>query len=268
MSKTYEQIVAELDSKIPRDVISQRDGGNGRSLSYLEGHYVIDRLNKILGVGKWAYGAELTKVFEGTVKDRYDNDVFNTSYIAKVRMVVTIGSETKEVTTEFIDVGYGDGSDKKNPGKAHELAVKEAVTDGIKRCAKNLGMSMGLALYDKTQENVEDVQETKANTTTEPKASAETSRPSRPATFRQVASKSAQKTEATPTNSTDATSTNKAANSRVYGDIATASRVAIAKKKATQETLTGLVAKYGVKSKEELTETQATELLTTIRSML
>lgn len=255
MSKTYEQIVAELDSKIPRDVISQRDAGNGRSLSYLEGHYVIDRLNKVLGVGKWAYGAELTKVFEGEA-----NGKFATSYIAKVRMVVTIGASEKEVTTEFIDVGYGDGFDKANPGKAHELAVKEAVTDGIKRCAKNLGMSMGLALYDKTQENVEDAK---------PEATqVQSTRTVRSIGIRKSTTPNFETRQTETTNNTSAASNNKTANSRVYADIATASRVAIAKKKATQESLTGLISKYGVKSKEELNETQATELLTTIRGML
>lgn len=267
MTKTYEQIVAELDSKIPRDVISQRDAGNGRSLSYLEGHYVIDRLNKVLGVGKWAYGAELTKVFEGTVKDKFDKDVFTTSYIAKVRMVVTIGSETKEVTTEFVDVGYGDGSDKKNPGKAHELAVKEAVTDGIKRCAKNLGMSMGLALYSKDQENVDDVKETKTMQAASTENNSATAR--RSFRYRQSPAQTTESKESgTGATAAGAVSNNKTNPSKVLADIATASRVAIAKKKATQESLAGLIAKYGVKSKEELNETQASELLTTIRSML
>jgi recombination DNA repair RAD52 pathway protein len=51
--------------------------------------------------------------------------------------------------------------------------VKEAVTDGIKRCAKNLGMSMGLALYDKTQENVdEESNDTQAGAAQGPKPTA------------------------------------------------------------------------------------------------
>lgn len=141
-----------LDENIPANAVSTRTGGAGKTLSYLETWYVIDRLNEVLGQGNWEYGAvALNKVFEGILKDKYDNDVCNVSYTAMVNLVATIDGRR----AVFCDVGYGDGSDKNNPGKAHELATKEAVSDGLKRCAKNLGRSMGLALYDKTQEYVE-----------------------------------------------------------------------------------------------------------------
>ena len=83
-------------------------------------------------------------------EERYAGKVHTAHYIARVRLEVPI------LGCIFSDVGYGDGSDAKNAGKAHELAAKESVTDGLKRAAKNLGMSMGLALYSKEQENVED----------------------------------------------------------------------------------------------------------------
>jgi DNA recombination protein Rad52 len=160
MNKTLEQIREELDQDIPRDVVSQRDAGfGGKKLSYLEGHYVIDRLNKVIGQGNWDYQLhDLTKTFDGEV-----NGKFYVSYVATVRLSVRFpGQNTDFSDTSFIDVGFGDGQDKANPGKCHELAVKEAVTDGIKRCAKSLGMSMGLALYDKTQEHVSDAAPAKA----------------------------------------------------------------------------------------------------------
>ncbi len=145
-------IRAKLDEKIPRDVISLRDAGQGRKLSYLEGWYVIDRMNQIFGQGNWSYYTdEMRHVHSGTI-DSYGKITYTSHYIANVSLHVVI--DGKSVC--FNDYGYGDGSDKANPGKAHELAVKEAVTDGIKRCAKSLGMSLGLALYDKTQENVDD----------------------------------------------------------------------------------------------------------------
>lgn len=151
MAKTIEQIREELDAKIPRDAISTRDAGfGGKKLPYLEGWYVIDRLNKVFGQGNWTYKAfTLDKTFEGEVNGKY-----YVSYVARVSFMYRFaeGGEWSEI----IDVGFGDGQDGKNPGKCHELAVKEAVTDALKRCAKSLGMSMGLALYDKSQENVED----------------------------------------------------------------------------------------------------------------
>lgn len=139
MSKTHEQIVAELDAKIPRDSVSERDGGGGRRLSYLEGHYVIDRLNKVLGHLAWSKEIVDVRLLE-TPKP---------SYLVKVRLSVHTASGL------VVKEGYGYGSDKSS-NNPHELAIKEAVTDALKVAAKDLGMSMGLALYDKSQENVSD----------------------------------------------------------------------------------------------------------------
>jgi DNA recombination protein Rad52 len=148
----YASIVKELDGPVPREMVQMRDGGGGRQLAYLAGWYVIDRLNKVLGIGNWAYSGDASLVESGSVVDKYGKEKYSVHYIAKVRLVCTLGDKT----TEFTDYGYGDGLDPQSRGKAHELAVKEAMTDGLKRCAKNLGMSMGLALYDKDQENVVD----------------------------------------------------------------------------------------------------------------
>ncbi len=151
------KIQTELDQNIDKEVVSTREQ-SGMTLSYLETWYVIDRLNQVLGQGNWAYQiGTLTKVFEGTVKQGYgtkEADVFAVSYTATVYLNASI--EGKPVT--FSEVGFGDSTDKKNPGKAHEMATKGAVSDGLKRAAKNLGRSMGLALYDKTQEYVGAVQ--------------------------------------------------------------------------------------------------------------
>ncbi len=128
-----------LNEKIPRDVVSIRDGGGGRRLSYLEGHYVIDRLNKVFGAMGWSKEITDVRLLEGS----------KPSYLVKVRLTALVEGLAS------VKEAYGYGSDKSglNP---HELAIKEAVTDALKVAAKDLGMSMGLALYDKTQENVED----------------------------------------------------------------------------------------------------------------
>lgn len=157
MNKTIEQIEKELDQKIPRDVVSLRDGGGGRKLSYLEGHYVIDRLNKVFGHLNWTKEiTDVRQVVNTTPKGEFP------AYLVKVTLVVkVITNHEHDLYTTVIKEGYGYGSDKSGLN-AHELAIKEAVTDALKVAAKDLGMSMGLALYDKTQENVEDAeQETK-----------------------------------------------------------------------------------------------------------
>jgi DNA recombination protein Rad52 len=150
-SPSVSEIRKALDAKIPGNAVAEREGGGGRTLSYLEGWYVIDRLNKVLGQGNWGYDMTYERLF-----DTSSDGKFEAAYIAKVSLWARFPNQASRYeNTTFEDVGYGDGKDR-NRGKAHESAIKEAVTDGIKRCAKNLGMSMGLALYDKKQENVDD----------------------------------------------------------------------------------------------------------------
>lgn len=162
MAKTLEQLRTELDSKIPRDAISTRDAGQGTKLDYVSSYYVIKRLNEVLGQGNWSYVTKsLALTHAGPFqkknwKSGQEETQFSAHYLAQVELIVRLDDRT----TTFMDVGYGDGTDKTMPGKAHELAAKEAVTDALKRCAKNLGMSLGLALYDKEQENVSEEDET------------------------------------------------------------------------------------------------------------
>lgn len=162
MIKTIDEIRNALDANIPRDVISERVGGGGKKLSYLEGWYVKDRLNQIVKQGNWSYRTEELRL---VVEDK-ESSPFAVSYVAKVTLEIrgfTTNSDdqvphryTQVGYTEFSDYGYGEGKDYKNIGAAHEKAVKEAVTDAFKRCAMNLGRSMGLALYDKEQTYVDD----------------------------------------------------------------------------------------------------------------
>lgn len=138
MSKT--ELQQKLDEAIPQEAIATRKQG-GVELSYLSGAYVINRLNQVLGNGQWSYTiVELKNVYEGKI-DQYSGEAYTTSYVARIQLCAA--------NAIYEEVGYGDGTDKKSPGKAHELATKEAVTDALKRAAKNLGMSLGLQLYFK-----------------------------------------------------------------------------------------------------------------------
>lgn len=230
MSKTHEQVIQELDSKIPREEVSSRDAGQGRSLDYVSSYYVISQLNRILGPSNWAYTSDINKLHEGTIEDRYGKPVHTVHYAAKVRLVVKFPNGE---TTEFGDYGYGDGSDKNNPGKAHELAIKEAVTDGLKRCAKNLGNRLGLALYEKEQTNVDDNPTPAPNKTVVHQVQA-------PASNRETVDK----------------------------DITATARVCIAKGRLTKESFQALRKdKYGVDTTQALSDNQARELLTQLREM-
>lgn len=259
MSLTEEalkQIRSRLDEKIPRDVVKQREGGGGRSFSYLEGHYVIARLNEIFGNGGWSYTTKhLEKAHTGMVKDKYNNEVHTAHYIAMVELVVP------GLNAVYGDVGYGDGSDKQNPGKAHELAAKEAVTDALKRCAKNLGMSMGLALYDKTQENVSDGD----GTSSSDKSRTGTRNSRRPAADKPASVASTDGERSAPAEPAAAAPEGE----KVYELIQSTARVAIAKRKTTKDDLSAyLKEKYGVEQSKALKPAQAQEFLGHLNTMI
>lgn len=235
--KTIEQIQAELDEAIPRSAVSLREGGRGVQLSYLTGHYVIARLNKIFGNLNWASEVRsLEKLYEGKISNSRGQEQYYVSYGATVRLVV---QGPNGVATEHVEVGFGDGQDANNPGKPHELARKEAVTDALKRCAKNLGMSMGLALYDKDQPNVAEDEESKT-------ASKEETKP-----VAKVATKSAVKAAA-PAQDKET----------LMKIITSASTVVLKQGTATREGLIKVLdERYQAKKKEDLNEEQAKDFL-------
>lgn len=162
-----EELRKKLDAPIPRKVIAKRKAQGNVYLDYLEGWYVIARLNEVFGNLSWGYSiTELNCVHQGPVTNARGETKFVASYLAQVSLNIydTRGDESEWGLgrgTNYTDVGYGNGMDAYDQGKCHELAAKEAVTDALKRAAKNLGFSMGLALYDKTQEMVTDDEITK-----------------------------------------------------------------------------------------------------------
>lgn len=265
--KTLEQINQELDESIPRSAVSSREGGNGKQLSYLAGHYVISRLNKVFGPLAWASDIKsLQLVHSGTTPDRYGKDVHTTHYIAQVRLVV---QGPDGVATEHTDVGYGDGSDKSNPGKAHELAVKEAVTDALKRCAKNLGMSMGLALYDKDQPNVADddavskvIQKDSVSELTQEKESELKAGSRPPAGDGNVSTR-----KSSPPTTRPAATGLHASRELLNKNISTIAKIALSKGRTTQQGLEDELKKYGAAKKEDLSDENAQKLFDSLKSL-
>lgn len=229
--KSYEELTKECNALIPRDVIEQREGGFGKKLSYLPGFYVINRLNSVFGQGNWAYQSETTLLHSGVVETS-KGPTNSVHYSARVRLVVTVGDKP----TEFTDYGYGDGTDKINPGKAHELAIKEAITDGLKRAARCLGNSFGNGLYDKSGEGVEE--EVKQASLKPPVAAALPN--GVPATPRATVNKLISQT----------------------------SKVILDRKLRTMDELQALVEASGAKAKEQLTDEQANNLLANLRKVL
>lgn len=145
--KEHKDIVEFLEQPIPRDEVATRSGGGAKKLSYLETWKVIDLLNEAFGNLGW--DSETIEMIQVTGTD------FPT-YRAKVRIKAIVQVQPGQYLTVTKE-GYGWGADKSKLN-AHEMAVKEAESDAIKRAAMKFGKRVGLALYDKTQEHVTDEQ--------------------------------------------------------------------------------------------------------------
>lgn len=123
----------------------------GRKLSYIEAWHAIAEANRIFGFDGWT---RETQELRQLVEREHDGK-YRVAYSAKVRVVVFGGELGPEGPTIREGCGYGSGIDK-DLGQAHESALKEAESDAMKRALMTFGNAFGLALYDKTQANVDD----------------------------------------------------------------------------------------------------------------
>lgn len=149
-----------LDAPIDSELVSKRDQA-GKTFSYLESWAVLHEMNQIFGHTGWASNIEEIKlVLNETFTNEKDG---RTGYRVAYTAQVTVNILSEEGGTKHFhagcyhtDVGYGDGTSYEHAGKAHESAIKEAVSDASKRAIRHLGGRMGLYLYDKSQKNVID----------------------------------------------------------------------------------------------------------------
>lgn len=142
----YEQLLKPLN---PNRVAKRQQAG--RSLSYLEAWDVKAHLNRIFGFGGWSWdvlNADLA--FE----DQNEKGQWNVGYRVVGRLTImgihtTVG--TDHIITDrdatYTEAAVGSASLPQR-GEAHDMAVKTAESDALKRAAINLGTQFGLSLYD------------------------------------------------------------------------------------------------------------------------
>lgn len=137
-----------LAAPLSRDAVKQREQG-GSKVSYVEGWHVIAEANRIFGFDKWTRETLDIKCVSEAAREigKAKAPGWGVTYIVKCRVIVD------GVAREGCGAGHGIDRDL---GQAHESAIKEAETDAMKRAFMTFGNPFGLALYDKTQENVAD----------------------------------------------------------------------------------------------------------------
>lgn len=129
-----------LCSSIDKRFVSQRSQ-SGRSLSYLEAWHVKRTLIRVFGFGGFsatADEAECVSHQEGQGKDGKNHVV-----CWKVRVTLSIPS----LDATYSEYAVG-SANLPSLADAHDMAIKTAESDALKRAAINLGTQFGLSLYN------------------------------------------------------------------------------------------------------------------------
>jgi DNA recombination protein Rad52 len=130
----YDQLLKPLN---PSRVAKRSQAG--RSLSYLEAWDVKAHLNRIFGFLNWSADVlEATLAFE----DQNEKGQWQVGYKVILCLRLHDGS-----FASYTEAAVGSASLPQR-GEAHDMAVKTAESDALKRAAINLGTQFGLSLYD------------------------------------------------------------------------------------------------------------------------
>lgn len=117
--------------------IAKRAGGGGRSLSYLEAWDVKAHLIRIFGFGAWS-----ADVIESSLAYEEKN---GNNWSVGYKVVLRLSIPTLDCTYTEAAVGSAQLPQR---GEAHDMAIKTAESDALKRAAINLGDQFGLSLYN------------------------------------------------------------------------------------------------------------------------
>ena len=118
----------------------------GMNLSYLSQHDVRAHLIRIFGFG----GFDLETLEVRPAFDYEDDGKWHVGY--QVTMRLTVKDEHGNTVCTYSESAVG-ASTQGRRAEAHDMALKTASSDAMKRCAINLGDQFGLSLYDNGSTN-------------------------------------------------------------------------------------------------------------------
>lgn len=142
MNLTDQQITVLLKGIAPHRVATTEGHSN------MEGYDVRAMLIRIFGFGGWDdidLNTEL--LYDLPAETKAGKAAFTVAYRATRRLVVRDGHGGQAIY-DGSAVGESKMPDYKH-GDAHDMAIKTAQTQALKRCVTNLGDQFGLSLYNK-----------------------------------------------------------------------------------------------------------------------
>ncbi len=146
MGTSIQVIEERLKVKLDPSVVKYREQA-GRQLAYIEGYTAINNANQAFGYLGWSSEVhQLQQVHLGFDEGRK-------KWVCVYTALVTVevhDPETGHVYNTHSDVGTGQGV-MSNVSDAVESAIKEAVTDALKRTLRHWGPQFGLDLYSEDE---------------------------------------------------------------------------------------------------------------------
>jgi hypothetical protein len=120
--------------------------GQVRGMAHMEAWDIRRQLIRVFGFGGYSIDTlSLDLVAERETKNG-DRSRWTVVYRAQVRLTV-YGSDGAELS-HWEDGAAGDSVNQPSLGDAHDMAMKTALSQAMKRCATNLGDQFGLSLYN------------------------------------------------------------------------------------------------------------------------
>lgn len=141
-----------------RAINPRRVSTDGKGYSHVEAYEIRAHLTRIFGFGNWDTEVTmLEQVYEASEVRRKRNkageeygdpyEAWTVCYRARMRITVRSADATQTVCHE--DGATGEATNQPSRGDAHDLALKTACSQALKRAAVNLGDQFGLSLYAK-----------------------------------------------------------------------------------------------------------------------
>jgi hypothetical protein len=120
--------------------------GHKDGLSHVEAYDVRAHLSRIFGFGQWSEDVlDVTMLYEQS-KEETSGTRWRAAYRATVRLTIHATGATYTECATGSNFGWLPDSKRDD---AHDMAIKTAASQALKRCAINLGDQFGLSLYNK-----------------------------------------------------------------------------------------------------------------------
>ena len=127
---------------------------NLKGLSYMEAYDIRAHLNRVFGFARWSSDViSMEQIYERFHKNSKGTDAVSVGYRAGLTLTICApDGELLATYTEYA-AGSASGFPVAKHADAHDMAIKTAESQALKRAAINLGDQFGLSLYQNGSRN-------------------------------------------------------------------------------------------------------------------